>query len=422
MLDSHEITKSLPPPRDDEPASLRQDIIDEIRDHIQCGVRRELLVGGSDDVQAHERVLKKFGDPHLVARRLWFQAMWSKIMTQRLAIGSLVCSMVVSITMVVMMGLLIGRMDQQQRDHQAFNVALIEKMGSLLVPPVAAVPRDPDWNHLQIKLTSGSESGPPAADVHVDVRRLPRIGEVLPKPDELDRSVPVEASGVADCGDVPPGNYRARVYTAWGEMAYSNFTVKRGIDHIERIIIPAQMPELTKVSFDVEGLKAGPKLKQLLVFRFFSHDRELAGRTWSTQGEILSDSIVLLVIDKDRRPWVGEIQKEMPAEALYIWSIPKLVVRANWTPLDSKKQFSIPANTYGLGFGRAVLNDDVAFDSPQWRRAAESATYHDLPEKFNTAEWRWQKFTAKAAEPNHWTITIPNEVLEDDTVPLPIEN
>ena len=38
---SEDLTASLPPERDDEPVSLRQDILDELNDHLQCAVRRE---------------------------------------------------------------------------------------------------------------------------------------------------------------------------------------------------------------------------------------------------------------------------------------------------------------------------------------------------------------------------------------------
>ena len=40
------ISAELPGPRDDEPASLRQDIVDELRDHLQCAFHRELHAAG----------------------------------------------------------------------------------------------------------------------------------------------------------------------------------------------------------------------------------------------------------------------------------------------------------------------------------------------------------------------------------------
>jgi hypothetical protein len=416
MLETSEITKSLPPPRDDEPASLRQDIVDEIRDHIQCSLRRELLVGRGDETQARQRVLNRFGNPHVVARRLWFQAMWSRIMTQRLVIGSLVCSMMVSITLVVMVGVLMGRMDQQQRDQQAFNMVLIEKMGSLMIPAETATPRDPNWNHLQIKLTTGTESGPPATDVQVFVSRQPAIGEVLPRAYDAWRHVTVDQTGLADCDGVTPGNYTAKVRTTWDECSDVAFKIRPGFDHLERIIVPANLPELTKVSLQVDGFMSGPKAKHLLVGRICSCDRDIAGRTWSSEGAILNGSGHLIAIDSDRCPWVAEFQSSMLPAGKEMSSLPDLLIRVNWSPLDSKKQISLPANTYRIRYCRVALNDETTFNSPRWRNSI-GLNADELPEKYDTAEWRQQTFKANAAEPNHWTITIPNEIFEDDARP-----
>lgn len=413
MLETDEITKSLPPRRDDEPASLRQDIVDEIQDHIQCSLRRELLVGRGDETAAWQRVLDRFGNPHVVARRLWFQAMWSRIMTQRLVIGSLVCSMLVSITLVVMVGVLMGRMDQQQRDQQAFNMALIEKMGSLIIPVEKATPRDPNWNHLQIKVTVGTNDGPPATGVSIYVSRWPRIGENLPQPSTQATLVTVDSSGVADCGDVQPGNYHINVISASAESTMMNFTVKPGVDHVERITVPASAPELTKVSLRIEGIQPGPTLKQMLVGHFYSLDRDVAGQTWSVNGDMLGSSILLIAIDTDRRPWVAEMQKDASV-SLSKLPLTTLVARANWNPLESTKQFELPANHYGIQFSGIALIEDAPFGSPKWRSAIGSDIYSMQDGRGNT-DWQWQRFAAKAAEANLWSISVPNEVIEAQT-------
>src|ERR1700728_1347101 len=77
----------LPPPRDDESASLRQDIIDELSDHLVCAYHRELL-RGVDSTIARQRVLDQFGAPAAVARRLWLDAMKGKMMAQRFLIAT----------------------------------------------------------------------------------------------------------------------------------------------------------------------------------------------------------------------------------------------------------------------------------------------------------------------------------------------
>ena len=91
-MDANELSARLPPSRDDEPPSLRQDILDELADHLACAKHREMLTT-NDEAKAEQRVLDKFGDPREVARKLWFQAMWSRIMSQRWllsAMGALV--------------------------------------------------------------------------------------------------------------------------------------------------------------------------------------------------------------------------------------------------------------------------------------------------------------------------------------------
>ena len=46
------LTSGLPPSRDDEPPGLRQDIIDELADHLACSLQRELLRGGDPSAAA----------------------------------------------------------------------------------------------------------------------------------------------------------------------------------------------------------------------------------------------------------------------------------------------------------------------------------------------------------------------------------
>lgn len=81
-----DLLADLPPPDDFEPPSLRDDIRDELQDHLQCAFRREVLRDG-DEPAAQARVLNRFGDPKQLARRLWWQAMWSRVMGRKLLAG-----------------------------------------------------------------------------------------------------------------------------------------------------------------------------------------------------------------------------------------------------------------------------------------------------------------------------------------------
>src|SRR5579872_1743879 len=85
-----DIADELPAPRDDEPSSLRQDIADELADHLHSSFVGELH-RTPEETTAKQHVLDRFGDPRRVARQLWFDAMKEKIMSQRvnLALTSL---------------------------------------------------------------------------------------------------------------------------------------------------------------------------------------------------------------------------------------------------------------------------------------------------------------------------------------------
>src|SRR5262245_6371801 len=108
-MTASDLTADLPAPRDDEPASLRNDIAAELRDHLECALRREELKSpsepcgsaprsegfdrppdrgcrGSGDraTSAYQRVLERFGNPRTVARKLWLDAMQEQIMSQRI--------------------------------------------------------------------------------------------------------------------------------------------------------------------------------------------------------------------------------------------------------------------------------------------------------------------------------------------------
>lgn len=82
MLPPDDVIADLPSPFEDEPPSVRQDIADELADHLACAYRRELLKT-ADEETAQQRVLDRFGNPRRIAYQLWFQALWGRIMLNR---------------------------------------------------------------------------------------------------------------------------------------------------------------------------------------------------------------------------------------------------------------------------------------------------------------------------------------------------
>src|SRR5258708_31676212 len=88
-----DLADELPAKRDDEPSSLRQDIADELADHLHSSFVRELH-RTPEETSAKQHVLDSFGDPRRVARQLWFDAMKEKIMSQRVTLTALVVTAV----------------------------------------------------------------------------------------------------------------------------------------------------------------------------------------------------------------------------------------------------------------------------------------------------------------------------------------
>ena len=131
-----DIANELPAPRDDEPPSLRQDIADELADHLQSSFAGELH-RTPDQAQARQHVLDRFGDPRRVARQLWFDAMKEKIMSQRV-------NVVLSSLMTVACLLALGLMTVMLRDSREVNAAILARLQALATPQpapaAAAVP------------------------------------------------------------------------------------------------------------------------------------------------------------------------------------------------------------------------------------------------------------------------------------------
>ena len=161
----------LPPPRDDEPASLRQDILDELGDHLACAFNRELL-RGADSSSASQRVLERFGDPAALARRLWFDAMKGKIMAQRVLIATCFVVTLASLSLVGLVWMQSSRAAVQTADAnrklgdalaqaQLTNKDMLSKLSEM--SDAIRHPRSPEWNPVKFTVTDDSLDGRPVA-------------------------------------------------------------------------------------------------------------------------------------------------------------------------------------------------------------------------------------------------------------------
>jgi hypothetical protein len=97
MWQFDESAAQFPAPRAEEPVNLRREIVEELADHLTCARRREQMGSGEQTEEAvRRRVLDRFGDPAAVARKLWLDWMWERIMNQRILVATCVLLVVFS--------------------------------------------------------------------------------------------------------------------------------------------------------------------------------------------------------------------------------------------------------------------------------------------------------------------------------------
>ncbi len=149
------------PPHDEEPANLRGDIVDELRDHLVCASdreRRRLEVSGhvADSQHGKQAVVERFGDPASVARQLWFDANEGADHGTASFLGLLAA-------LVALVGVGIWRMtttlgaivDQNQKA----TAAILERMGK--EQPTATAAPSPEWIPVKFTLVQDTPGNPP---------------------------------------------------------------------------------------------------------------------------------------------------------------------------------------------------------------------------------------------------------------------
>jgi hypothetical protein len=204
------LSSDLPPARDDEPGSLRDDILDELADHLACSYRREVL-RGTESATARQRVLERFGDPAAVARRLWFDAMKGKIMAQRIVVACCILLTVISLSVAALMwnqavhaqrlaAINEVRMAEQMQNAQLLQQQMLEQLQA--TSKSANTIKAPDWIPVSFKLTQETPEGPPAMGVAAS---LGRGNQGASKEGAIHRES--DDKGMIDFGVVQPGDW-----------------------------------------------------------------------------------------------------------------------------------------------------------------------------------------------------------------------
>lgn len=284
-----DIADDLPAPRDDEPSSLRQDIADELSDHLQCAFTRELHVT-RDEQTAQEKALDRFGDPRAVARTLWFDALRDNIMSQRLTFVALAVVLLASLGSTAATWFVV---EQGRRANEAMlagareanealvaqgretNAAMLEKLSELSTS-AAAEPKSLEWNPVKVRLYSGEKPGVPATGFEVSLS-----GSILDTSKAVTIKRTTDALGIADFGLVRPGEHSLQIVSPWGERPDAfPLPVFPGKPIAEEIQCAAADLPMTDVRFEVDWPADLKNRGYWTVCQIEAISRVFEGRKW----------------------------------------------------------------------------------------------------------------------------------------------
>jgi hypothetical protein len=439
------LSTQLPPSRPDEPAGLRQDILDELNDHLVCAYHREILRGVDGSV-ARRRVLEQFGDPAAVACRLWLDAMRGKIMAQRVLIGTCVLVAVASLA-------LVGIFWQQALHNQrlaalqaAEAVSREQEMLRQLRDMTTAIqhPRSPDWNRVQLSLREESADGPPLAGVVIYLEYQTEQNTRTNARRDTDEA------GVADFGLLHPGDYGFNITRTWNEWKLTTsgtIHVQPGEPVHKQIICPASRVERGEVRVrcewpaDLEN--AGLVLALPIEFRYLETG---PGFRWAANPASSSDlarSILLgpsnTIHTLRQHGGAGRHESRKPPSGPYV----DLPEESLGKPLPPGSTLTFEIGNYGLNGlfvwrrapdvepGRKRFERLVSAHSASWpvgqgaidaasarskamrqaeKQLAERTEFIELPPEY------WQRvgasFVARSGEAREWTIPLPDELIQ----------
>lgn len=308
---------------------MRQDIVDELADHLACAVRRE-MVAGSDEQSAWVKTLEKFGDPRLVARRLWWQAMRSRIMSQRLSLVVQVCTLAACAALVFVA----WQMQEGQRTQQEAFLAALAK----LTEPRETKPATPPETRLavQLKTSSPDQKFPEPASLTIRGTHLSN-NEV-----RSERYFGPE-SGLIDFGRIPPGAYSLGLQTQFG-YSTRQIEVNAGESHVEEFTLP-NPEEPIELKFDLHRPMA------------------ISQQDWDNSGLVTFAAFERLPITTGTTKWMlsPDIVKFAIGDTIKYWSV----------PLDSLSQLNSPSERVRFA---GIVNSDWTSQFEQKGAGAGSLT------------------------------------------------
>lgn len=430
---------SFPPARDDEPQSLRQDIADELADHLECALRRQLITT-PDEGRARAQVVGRFGDPQHLARQLWLEAMQEKIMSQRI---SLAVTILLAAVCLIAVGMMWYSMEHAQatarelvEETRVTNRLLMERLEQLSVQvpsekTATAATKSPDWNSVEVRLVLGENDGPPAEGFTVRLNRKRSKGgsnEIETVAEE--RSDP---DGIANLGMVPPGKYVMCVMggSASGEWLSTPVNVLPGSTQSLKIICPPSKLEKAGVAIRVDMPKDLRSKNPYLTLELVLGPRNFSGSEWRSgfNGIEAYDALAIVIIAPDGSvglTYQGIMSHSSNGEPLQM--LPLDSTGQDFAGPDERPLSLFNVDHYlrtiriGSPIGSISTSIDSTHDNAKPGMVAIKSEWHFLPEQKRIYPGTFldyriasrdlatlQKFTAAAEGNSEWQILVPDE-------------
>ncbi len=296
----NELTAKLPRRNDAEPPGLREQIVAELRDHLECDFRREMITAENEQA-AWQCVHKKFGNPAEVALRLWLDAMKGKLMMQKLSLAfltALVCLCLVMIgfmwnnfsAQADMQHESLAKISEQFKSQMDRLVEQIPKMRAEQTPVV--VPESGDWREFSLTLEVEGEA--PAESFSVNILKPNQSVAII------RQTAQVKAGQTHNFGSIPPGNYNIQVTSPWGETYRTEILIGPGRENKLVVHAPATRPDFTEIGFRftfLDNFKLTEKDRLLLLASGVPKNRTIGTDHWG-----LSSGKVIITLD-----WQGKV-------------------------------------------------------------------------------------------------------------------
>jgi len=260
----HELASGFPAPQENEPVSLRQDILDELADHLACASLREQHLQ-SDTSQVQQAVLDRFGHPGKIARQLWQDAMWEKIMSQRVLIATCGLAILLSFGMAA----IVWQMAQQSQLSQAALLSQQQEFMTTLLARMSEKKEEPasrdGWSPLEVQLWD--EDGLPVTQGTVQIEKELSSSD-KDQSARINMTLDVDQNGKAQLGYFEWGKYLLTVTLPEAKLVTQrNLFLRPESKQIEEFICPKHLArrEIHLEFHPPEEFKALPLLYRVLI-------------------------------------------------------------------------------------------------------------------------------------------------------------